>query len=226
MKPPHPPRPARLLSLAICVAAAVVLTPAVGSADTADVPDQPVAEHPDPFNGAFLEWSARAGANVPSSAQPGWIADVGFRNSLPMYVGDNRLAYSFGQSALDDRTVGIHGLHATLGLHPFYLALLSEGLFSHFLASLHLELGVGAQFAHLSAGDDADADGQFGVTGSVGAGFDLPLTHPNRGQSLWINTVYRRKWSSVGFEIDGQTRRLHSHQFFIGLAWRTNGTLW
>lgn len=177
-------------------------------------------QDPDPFNGSFREWSARGGIAGPSEGSLGWVVDVGFRHAFPMYLGDSRVAYQFSRWSVDDQPVDVHGLHLTMGVHPFYLALLSEGPISHALASFHIEFGVGPRYAR------GDGDDTFGLAGGLGIGFDLPLTDPNVGQALWFNTVYRRNWSTATLDIEGESRPLHDHLLFVGLAWRINGTLW
>jgi len=215
---------------AVLVAAilAAIGTTAVTSTAFADEPATESSEQPQAFNGAFWELSARGGAVLPSEGSTGWAADVGFRNSFPMYAGDNRIAYQYQRRSLGGRTVQIHGGQATVGLHPFFLALLSEGWLSHFLASLHLELGIGPQWARLEANsqDASNAEDTLGLAGSVGTGFDLPLTDANQGRALWVSAVYRRSWSTNDFDIDGAQSSLHDHQIFVGLAWRSNGMLW
>ena len=187
-------------------------------------------EQPQAFNGGFLEGAARGGPLLPAGdTDLGWMADIGVRASGPMYTGDYRLAYQYGRWSTDVGTMNLHGLHGTLGLHPLFLALLGEGLTSHFLSSLHLELGLGPQFARLTT-DNLDEQTEpvhrFGVAASVGVGFDLPITDPNRGQGLWVNTVYRRNWSTIQMTVDEHSYGATNHFFSLGLAWRSNGTLW
>lgn len=208
----------------------LVAVPATSTAgeDDSEYVKQRLAEAPHPFNGSFAEWSARGGPILPSAADAstGWMVDLGFRNSFPMYLGDNRIAYNYRRWSVDERTVQIHGLHATLGLHPFYLALLSEGWRSHVLASLHLELGLGPQWKRIGEHQDQESSSAWGLGTSLGAGFDVPLTAANRGRSLWVNTVYRRTWTTLDMSDDATSDRLHDHVFFFGLAWRSNGVVW
>ena len=220
----------RLLQVwcAVLALTIVVLTP--DDAWTSSGDDDPVAttlaEAPNPFNGSFWEFSLRGGPLLSSfdGASNGWTTDVGLRNSYPFYLADHRLSYGFSRYSVDDHAVDVHNLHASFAIHPLYLTLLSQGVFSHFLASLHLELGLGARWAQLSGPVHDDSSIGFGP--SLGAGFDLPLTEPNRGRSLWINALYRRTWTTAGFDDGSQTERLHDHGFFLGLAWRNNGILW
>ena len=194
--------------------------------DGAQSQSSAVDDAPEPFNGSFGEWSLRGGPLLPSAdGSVGWTGEIGFRNAFPFYLGANRIAYSYGRWSVDDETVQMHGLHASVGIHPFYLALLSEGLTSHFLASLHVELGLGPRFALLPDGDEGTTSG-FGLVGSVGGGFDLPITNPNQGRSLWFNTVYRRNWTTIRLDSSDDAGRLHEHAFFFGLSFRSNGIVW
>ena len=221
-----PGRAHRPATAALVVALSLILASASAVAQQDDHVLQHLADAPNPFNGSFAEWSIRGGPVHPShaSASTGWSGELGFRSSFPMYVGDHRIYYGYARWTLDDHTIQMHGLHATLGIHPFYLALLSEGWLSHFLASLHLELGLGPRLGRLTS--ESEADHSVGITGSVGAGFDLPLTNANRGRSLWLNTNYRRSWTTLRFAVDGGSPRLHDHTFSFGLAWRSNGIFW
>ncbi|TXD37573.1 hypothetical protein FRC98_07740 [Lujinxingia vulgaris] len=171
-----------------------------------------------PFNGSFSEWSLRGSINSTTPELSESLGgEVAFRSSFPLYLGDVRLAYRL--SPLGDVEPGpVHALHLALNLHPLYLTLLSEGLLSHFLASLHLELGFGPQLA--TGPEDGPA---FGFAGSVGAGFDLPITRANRGQGIWLTATYRRTWTTLRTGVDQP--RAHEHAALLGLAWRTNGLI-
>ncbi|RDV39301.1 hypothetical protein DV096_01625 [Bradymonadaceae bacterium TMQ3] len=171
-----------------------------------------------PFNGSFSEWSLRGSVNTTTSSFSSSLGgELAFRTSFPLYLGDTRLAYRL--SPLGDSEPGpVHALHLALNLHPLYLTLLSEGLLSYFLASLHLELGFGPQLA-VGLNDGAS----FGLAGSLGAGFDLPITRANRGQGLWFTGTYRRTWTTLRSGPDQP--RVHEHAVLLGLAWRTNGVI-
>ena len=181
--------------------------------------EEPALDEGDrPFNGSFSEWSLRGSINSSTSALRSSLGgEVAFRTSFPLYLGDMRLAYRL--SPLGDSGPGpVHALHLALNIHPLYLTLLSEGLLSHFLASLHLELGLGPQLA-----TGLDEGTAFGFAGSIGAGFDLPITRANRGQGLWLTATYRRTWTTLRAGPDQP--RANEHAALLGLAWRTNGVI-
>ncbi len=202
-------------------------SPSASEEEESDYVAERLAEAPKPFNGSFGEFFLRGGPLLASDgdAAAGWHGDAGFRNSFPFYLGDNRVAYGYGRYDVDDRPVQIHGLHLSLNIHPFYLVLLSEGFVSHFLASLHLELGLGPRLGMWS-NETNEPLRQFGLAWSVGGGFDLPITNPDMGKSLWLSANYRREWTTIGFEIDDGAHGVRDHRFFLGLAWRVNGMIW
>lgn len=214
--------PARTWRLSALLAILFMLTaaPAITRAEFLVEPEQPKS-----FNGSFKEVSLRSGAAFSSGTEgAAWTIDGGFRNSFPFYLADNRLSYRYSRGHAGGDLLQIHGLHAAFAIHPFYLALLSKGLLSHFLASLHLELGTGVQFGLLRA--DNQDERSLGLVGSLGAGFDLPITEANQGGGLWLNALYRRTWTTLKVGEDGEGGPLHDHGLFLGLAWRINGTLW
>jgi hypothetical protein len=187
------------------------------------------SERPSPtgpaFNGSFLEYGARAGlSRSRQGATSGWALDAGVRHSFPLYLLDTRLAYRLDRLSGDQTDVTVHGSALTLGLHPFYLALLSRGWVSHFLASLHLELGVGLQAGsrRRESLTGTDSENGWGVSWSLGTGFDLPLGDANRGSAPWLNVVYRYGGTSLSIldDLDGARR---SHALFAGVGWRING---
>ncbi|RAL23522.1 hypothetical protein DL240_05005 [Lujinxingia litoralis] len=170
-----------------------------------------------PFNGSFSEWSLRGslGSAAPTLSE-GLGGELAFRTSFPLYLGDTRLSYRYTRLG-PQIPRPVHALHLGVNLHPFYLALLSEGLVSHVLASLHLELGLGPQLAR------ADDETRLGFAGSVGAGFDIPLSRANRGRGLWLSTTYRRTWTTL--RLAPGLPRAHEHAALLGLSWRTNGVI-
>lgn len=183
---------------------------------------EPTEDTPRPFGGNFAEFSLRGGP-VLAEHTKSWSIDVGFRNSIPFYLTDNRISYRYRQL---DHQVGtaIHGIHGTFGIHPFYLTLLSGSLVGHFLASLHLELGLGAHLGqHLL---NQSPRHRPGFAWSLGSGFDLPITDPNRSYGLWLNVNYRRTWTTLTAQTQGELLPLHDHGFHIGLGWRINGGFW
>lgn len=208
-----------LLPFVVVLATFLAFSPAVMAEDAPDVYEYP-------FNGSFTEFSLRGGPVLDLGEGTPFTLDAGFRNSFPFYLGDHRISYRFTTAAGDEPSSQIHSLHGALALHPFYLALLSRGLFSHFLASLHLELGFGPQFGMLAAHGEQDSQSRFGFAGSLGTGFDIPLTNANAGQALWLNVLYRRTWTTLSFGGEDFGEGLHDHGFFLGLGWRINGTIW
>ncbi len=220
--------------IALTIAVAIVAAPpllSVAEASDGDRNDEVQAtldEAPHPFNGAFTELALRGGPALPSSddLDTGWSAGLALRTSFPMYLADHQLGYDVAVFDADGDRVQVHGLHSALAIHPFYLALLSEGLTSHLLSSLHAEVGLGLRYGRHSNDDSAD-DG-LGIATSVGGGFDLPVTEPNRGRSLWVSANYRRTWTSLSLDIGDadDAPRLHDHRFIFGIALRTNSVLW
>ncbi|MBA2661792.1 MAG: hypothetical protein H0U74_05820 [Bradymonadaceae bacterium] len=210
----------RLLSTAAIALAMAFGTPSPAQANPVQEP------YSDQFNGAFVEYGVRAGLSaLPSSGLSGWSLDAGIRHSFPMYLGDTRLAYRYDNLASDDANVAIHGAGLTLGIHPLYLALLSNGFTGHVLASLHLEIGLGAQYALYRADASPElAESDLGFAWSLGAGFDLPLFNPNRGYAPWLNVLYRYRGGHLDLA-EGPGISLGTHTAFVGLSWRVNGLL-
>ncbi|MFU8807254.1 MAG: hypothetical protein ACNA8W_25825, partial [Bradymonadaceae bacterium] len=193
-----------------------------GTSAEAAVPTEPSHEaaptYSEYFSGAFTEYSLRGGLlRTGHSGLRGWTFDGGVRHSFPMYLGDTRLSYRYDSLESTDSTVTIHGSNLTLGIHPLYLALLSRGWMSHFIASLHLELGLGLQRGLRQSLDTSvdDARSGWGFVWSLGAGFDLPLMNPNRGSAPWLNVVYRYSGTTLAIleDIPGGRR---THALFAG----------
>lgn len=184
------------------------------------------------FNGSFVEYSIRSGLSSlkHNEINDAWALDAGIRHSFPMYLGDTRLAYRYDKMSGDNTKISLHGIGLTFGIHPFYLALLSNNLLGHFLASLHGELGVSAQYAVFErtfpdpqpANDLKHTD--IGLAWSLGAGFDLPLWNPNHGHSPWLNVNYRYKTGKLDLPQD-ENISLSGHTIFVGLSWRVNGLI-
>lgn len=177
------------------------------------------------YNGAFVDVSARAArTHVTSAGFNGWAWDVGLRQALVMHLLDTRLSYSEdywsprNDSATGDfiaRSVSLHS-----AFHPLYLALLYSDWLGYLLASIYVEGGIGAQYARLDGGIQDD----FGLRLSLGAGFDVPLTDPDRGWSIWINALYRYTWADFDFDAGGEVNLYH-HAGWLGLSLRFNGLL-
>ncbi len=184
------------------------------------------------FNGSFVEYGVRSGLSSLKQRElnDAWALDAGVRHSFPMYLGDTRIAYRYDNMSGDDTQITLHGIGLTFGLHPFYLALLSNNLLGHLLASTHAELGVSAQYAifertsstSLPANNMSHTD--IGLAWSLGAGFDVPLWNPNFGHSPWLNVNYRYKTGKLELP-QNESISLGGHTFFVGLSWRINGLI-
>lgn len=176
------------------------------------------------YNGAFVDFSARAALlRASSTSYDGWSYDVGLRQAFPMHLLDTRIAYvedrfyprtTAQPGRFTSRSIGVW-----TALHPLYLALLFSDWFGYLLASLYLELGVAGQYATHSSGE-----GDFGLRWSVGGGFDVPLTDPDRGWSIWANALYRYTWADYDFDAGGEIDLYH-HAGWAGLSLRFNGLL-
>ncbi len=176
------------------------------------------------YNGAFVDISARAArTHVSSGDYNGWSWDVGLRQALVMHLLDTRLSYSedywSGRGSVSGdfvaRAVSVHG-----AFHPLYLALLYSNWFGYLLASFYVEAGLGAQYARETNLDASD----FGLRLSLGTGFDVPLTDPDRGWSIWLNAVYRYTWADFDFASAAETKLRH-HGGWLGASLRFNGLL-
>ncbi len=184
------------------------------------------------FNGSFVEYGIRSGLSSlkQSELSDAWALDAGVRHSFPMYLGDTRVAYRYDNMSGDNTQISLHGIGLTFGLHPFYLALLSNNLLGHLFGSLHAELGVSAQYALFersqqgSQAAKAVSHSDLGLAWSLGAGFDLPLWNPNHGHSPWLNVNYRYKTGKLDLP-DNESLSLGGHTIFVGLSWRVNGLI-
>lgn len=231
----------RFVSLQIAALAfsLFAILPAAFAQQPSQTPESPIPtlfQSPAPssgqqrFNGAFVEYSLRTGLSFLNQDEldQNWSLDAGIRHSFPMYLGDTRLAYHYDDIAGDNTDIALHGIGLTFGLHPFYLALLSNSLLGHALAAFHLELGVTARYALVDVARATDqsttSHSDFGIAWSLGTGFDIPLWSPNHGHAPWLNFNYRYQTGRLDLP-DNETLSLAGHNLFIGLGWRVNGLL-
>lgn len=197
-------------------------SPAFGQDDSA--PAESERRYGKFYNGAFVDVAARGSrALAAGSSLNGWSWDVGLRQALVMHLLDTRLSYSEdyfgageGQSgAFTQRSVSVHG-----AFHPLYMALLLSKFWGYVLAAWYIEAGIGGHYTRESSIDEDD----FGLRLSLGSGLDIPLTDPDRGWSLWVNTLYRFTWTDFDFDGGGEIN-LHHHGLWLGLSLRFNGLL-
>lgn len=201
------------------------------SADDDEASDEEERTYSRFYTGAFHEYSLRGGPSLVDEVDyAGWHLDAGMRHSFPFLLGDFRVAYRFDNlSAGNDRlpdTLEQHSVGGYLALHPLYLLLLGSDWLSYTLASLHLELGIGAQFAVLEIGsdsEDARFETDFSPFYTVGGGFDVPLWDTDEGAAPWLNVVYR--WRMADVERPSSELDVDMHTIQVGLGWRINGLL-
>lgn len=195
----------------------------------ADEDPQP-SRYSDFFTGAFHEYSIRGAlTGGPKTPYDGWSLDFGIRHSFPMLLGDTRLSYRF-DSLTSDRdslpdTLEQHVFGVHVALHPLYLVLLGSDWLGYTISSLYFEIGGGLRYDILDARESrGEYEHDLGLFGSIGGGFDIPLSDPDKGQAPWLNAVYRYEYGR--FERPtGESIRLRRHGVFLGLGWRINGLL-
>ena len=218
--PLRPTAAAALTPLAVWAVLAVLSPAGVAAAE-------PEERYTDRFNGSFVEYGVRAGRSLTVDHDGrAWSFDAGIRQSFPMLLGDLRLAYrydDFEALAGLDGEVDQHGLGLALGLHPFYILLLGSDWVSYVASSFYLELGLGAQYVALSR-VGGEAEGDLGVTWSLGSGIDIPLGDPDVGWAPWVNVLYRYHRGDLDLDNGGEVD-LYLHTLFVGLSLRINGLL-
>lgn len=194
------------------------------------------------YNGAFVEYSVRGGLSLSSnSEQSGWNIDAGMRHSFPALLGDFRVAYRYDRltpdaSASTHRNAqGLktasplfqnHSVGGYLGIHPGYLLLLGNSRLAYTLASLHAEIGFGAEYSIVSPSEaqGGDSRGQLGPFVSIGVGLNMPILNADVGYAPWLHVLYR--WHISDFDGDVEAFDVDMHILQIGLGWRINGLLY
>ncbi len=176
------------------------------------------------YNGSFVDVSARGSyERVASSPLHGWSWDIGLRQAFPMHLLDTRIAYGEERYTRRDGDPGgdfvVRSVDLTTAFHPLYLALLYSSRWGYLVASWYVEAGLGGHYS--TFGSDLN---DLGLRLHLGSGFDVPLTDPDRGWSLWLNFVYRFTWSDFDTSAMDEVN-LHHHSFFSGISARFNGLL-
>lgn len=175
------------------------------------------------YNGSFVDLSARAGAHTSvTSDHTAWSVDAGLRQAFPMHLGDTRLAYEMQTFSGAQDEIVLHNIGVGFGFHPLYLALLWSDFWGYLVASFYVETSIALQYGTRTVAAASEDD--FGARWSVGAGFDVPLSDPDRGWSVWLNFLYRFVWSDFDLD-DGSEIDLFHHAGFGGLSVRFNGLL-
>src|SRR5690554_2318626 len=193
------------------------------------------------YNGSFYEYSARGGLSLSSNTEySGWNIDAGMRHVFPALLGDFRVAYRYdhltpNKAAGEKRNsagqlthsplMQNHSVGGYLGIHPGYLLLLGNSRLAYTLASLHAEIGFGAEYSIVepSEAKGGESQGKLAPFVSVGVGLNIPITNADVGYAPWIHLQYR--WHVSDFNGDVETFDVNMHILQIGLGWRVNGLL-
>ncbi|GMV40723.1 MAG: hypothetical protein AMXMBFR64_24390 [Myxococcales bacterium] len=196
--------------------------PARGEDAPWPAPVEPVSPY---YNGTWLSIVAGGGigllADEALDGRIGGGVEVGGRMALVLQLVDLELMYRYGHYAVTsdatDVTLHRHSIIADVKIHPLFLIVMAG---NHLLAGLYVQTGVSAELADArapSAGVDELVSGA-GV--HVGCGFDLPLTPPNAGSSLWIGLNYRANFTTL--DPPSPLDDLDEHLFAIQLHYRHN----
>lgn len=137
--------------------------------------------------GAF--WGVELKGSLDVEDEIGAGVGLGLRAATLMSLVDVELSALMSPLADTTRT----RVALDLRLHPLFTRMLQRDFKSRVLAGLHVALAVGAD--HLDWGSGSEA--AFGF--AWGAGADVPLTNPARGDpSLWLGLGYRMRFA--GFD--------------------------
>lgn len=193
------------------------------------------------YNGSYVEYSLRGGASLSSNTDySGWNIDAGMRHSFPAMLGDFRVAYRYDHltpnTAARERVNEMgqlsesplfenHSVGGYLGIHPGYLLLLGNSRLAYTLASLHAEIGFGAEYSRVAPSEASGGDtrGKLAPFVSLGVGLNIPITSPDVGYAPWIHLLYR--WHISDFNGKVETFDVNMHILQVGLGWRINGLL-
>ncbi len=183
-----------------------------------DLAAEETQAYSDFFNGDFVELSLRTGFSDVNESTTGQVYELGLRQALPMHLLDTRLAVGLEIFSIEDQAdIELYNVNVAGAFHPFYIALVFENWFAWVLASIYLEVGIGAHYA------TQETESDFGFSYTFGAGLDIPLWNPNHGWSIWINGLYR--YRRMDFDLPTQEIDLHNHTGYVGLSVRWNGLL-
>jgi hypothetical protein len=163
---------------------------------------------PPRYTGAY--WGLEAGAGLARAPDDDSLhLRLGARFSSLLQVGD--LAVQYGLSGVDGGQ--LHRATVSGQLHPFFFFMLTgEGLWQS-LAAVYVRLGLGA-----GVEQRADGDATALMLWDWGAGFDLPVTEPDDGRSLWLGLEYLR---TSGLDEDPVNRPV-LQDVLLRVGWRIN----
>jgi len=171
------------------------------------------------FSGAFTGITLRGGVPLERlRGGGGWSVDAGLRHAFPAYVGDLRAAYHLerlGGSA--DSAATRHGLSVHAAFHPGFYFLAGSDWPAYVIASLYADIGVETAL-YTGMGDGNGV----GLLPSFSAGVDMPLGDADAAPIPWLHISWRRYLATT----NRSSRAAAPYSSIqIGLAWRTNRTL-
>lgn len=210
---------------AICVAAIFAVT-ATGAAGLARA-----EAHPDPkmrFQGAF--WGlqmhtglvSRLAANAGESPGPtlGLSARLaGYMSILDLQLSVIGSMYDARSTAGEATDVKRLSLGLETHLHPMFMEVLRGTTLARTIGSLYVAIGADLDLTALDGAGLDTTEARFGW--HIGGGFDVPLTDPDRGWSLWLGFAYRLKFLSVPTGVAG-LQDFDEHTFLVSFAYRNN----
>ncbi|MEZ4474307.1 MAG: hypothetical protein R3F60_26680 [bacterium] len=128
------------------------------------------------YTGAFRGLLVGVGGVVETT---GFAFALGGRASSVLHLADVEARYQLSEV----QAGRAHQAYVTAHLHPLFLFLLANNRLGWALGSLSLRLGGGPAWR---------ADEGTGLVWEWGGGFDVPLTAPDAGQSLWLGAALTR----------------------------------
>jgi len=187
----------------------------------AAIPVEAGAESGSPYNGASHGPEIFVGLGDASVSDEREVSTaIGFRHSFVFLLGDARLSYIFEGDADGPGPIDRHGLWLHGAVHPLAPGLLGSDWLAYVLSSPYLEIGAGGLV--YSGAFPADVNSP-AFAWSVGAGIDIPLLNPDRGQAPWLHLLYRFRTDASN--AGAAARRSKVHALYLGLSWRFNGTV-
>lgn len=113
-----------------------------------------------------------------------------------------------------------HGLWLHTAVHPLAPAILGSEWFHYLVGSPYFEIGAGGLVYPGTFPGDVTSPA-FGW--SIGAGIDIPLADPDRGQAPWLHVLYRFRTDATNLK--SAAGRSRTNTLYLGASWRFNGLL-